>query len=142
MFCEENGILIENSIHKIYISKTKWNRLWQNMDNHLYHMESRLLGEMSIISDMQIPPPLWQKTKRNSRASWWKWKRSEKVGLNLHIQKTKITASSPITSWQIDGETMETVTDFILLSPKITTDNTAAMKLKEVCSLEENLWQS
>ena len=47
--------------------------------------------------------------------------------------------SGPIISWQIDGETMETVTDFILLSPKITTDNTAAMKLKEVCSLEENL---
>ena len=67
---------------------------------------------------------------------------SEKVGLQLNVQKTKIMASGPITSWQIDGETMETVTDFILLSPKITTDNTAAMKLKEVCSLEENLWQS
>ena len=48
-------------------------------------------------------------------------------------------ASGPVISWQIDGETMETVTDFILLSPKITTDNTAAMKLKEVCSLEEKL---
>ena len=65
---------------------------------------------------------------------------SEKVVLKLNIQKTKIMASGPNTSLQIDGETMETVTDFILLSPKITTDNTAAMKLKEVCSLEEKLW--
>ena len=64
---------------------------------------------------------------------------SEKVGLKISIQKKKIMASGPITSWKIDGETMETVTDFILLSPKITTDNTAAMKLKEVCSLEEKL---
>ena len=60
---------------------------------------------------------------------------SEKVGLKLNIQKTKITASGPITSWQIDGETMETVTDFILGGSKIT----AAMKLKDTCSLEENL---
>ena len=66
--------------------------------------------------------------------------KSEKVGLKLNIQKTKITASIPITSWQIDGETMETVTDFIFLSPKITADGEAAMKLKDVCSLEEKLW--
>ena len=66
---------------------------------------------------------------------------SEKVGLNLSIQKTKIMASGPITSWQIDGETMETVTDFIFLGSKITTESwllTVAMKLKDVCSLEEN----
>ena len=60
---------------------------------------------------------------------------SEKVGLKCNIQKTKIMASSPITSWQIDGETMETVTDFIFLGSKIT----AAMKLKNTCSLEEKL---
>ena len=62
---------------------------------------------------------------------------SEKVGLKLNIQKTKIMASSLITSWQTDGETMETVTDFIFLGSKITAD--AAMKLKDVCSLEEKL---
>ena len=64
-------------------------------------------------------------------------KESEKVGLKLNIQKTKIMASSCNTSWQIDGETMETVTDFIFLGSKITADGTAAMKLKDIaCSLE------
>ena len=63
---------------------------------------------------------------------------SEKVGLKLNIQKTKIMASSPITSWQIDGKTMETVTDFILGS-KITADGDCTMKLKDACSLEEKL---
>ena len=65
---------------------------------------------------------------------------SEKVGLKLNIQKTKIMASSPITSWQIDGETMETVTDFILGgAPKSLQMVTTAMKLKDTCSLEEKL---
>ena len=64
---------------------------------------------------------------------------SEKVGLKLNIQKTKIMASSPITSWQIEGETVETVTDFILEAPKSLQMVTAAMKLKDTCSLEEKL---
>ena len=62
---------------------------------------------------------------------------SGKAGLKLNIQKIKIMASCPNTSQQIDGETMEIVTDFIFLGSKIT----AAMKLKDVCSLKENLWQ-
>ena len=68
-------------------------------------------------------------------------KEKEKVGLKLNIQKTKIMASGPITSWQIDGETMETVTDFILFSwaPKSLQMVTVAMKLKDACSLEEKL---
>ena len=61
---------------------------------------------------------------------------SEKVGLKLNIQKTKIMASGPITSWQIDGETMKTVSDFILGAPKSLQMVTAAMKLKDVYSLE------
>ena len=65
---------------------------------------------------------------------------SEKAGLKLNIQKTKIVASSPITSWQIDGETLETVIDFIFLGSKITMMVTAAVKLKDTCSLEEKLW--
>ena len=65
---------------------------------------------------------------------------SEKAGLKLNIQKTKIMASGPISSWQTDGETMETVTDFIFLGSKITAD--VAMKLKDTCSLEEKLWQT
>ena len=65
---------------------------------------------------------------------------SEQVGLKLNIQKTKIMASSPITSWQIDGETMETVRDFIWGAPKSLQSVAAAMKLKDACSLEKNLW--
>ena len=73
---------------------------------------------------------LWMKVKEES----------EKVGLKLNIQKTKIMASGPITSWQIDGETMQTVTDFIFGgTPKSLQMVTAAMKLKDTCSLEEKL---
>ena len=64
---------------------------------------------------------------------------SEKVGLKLNIQKTKIMASDPITSWQTDGETVETVTNFILGAPKSLQMVTAAMKLKDAYSLEEKL---
>ena len=64
---------------------------------------------------------------------------SEKVGLKLNIQKTKIMASGPITSWPIDGETVETVTDFIFWAPKSLQMVTAAMKLKDTYSLEGNL---
>ena len=64
---------------------------------------------------------------------------SEKVGLKLNIQKTKIMTSGPITSWQIDGETMETVKDFIFSAPKSLQMVTAAMKLKDACSLGEKL---
>ena len=64
---------------------------------------------------------------------------SEKVGLKFNIQKTKMMTSGPITSWQIDGETMETVTHFIFWAPKSLQMVTAAMKLKDACSLEEKL---
>ena len=65
---------------------------------------------------------------------------SEKAGLKLNIQKMKIMASGPITSWEIDGGTVETVSDFIFLAPKSLQMVTAAMKLKDACSLEEKLW--
>ena len=65
---------------------------------------------------------------------------SEKVGLKLNIQKTKIMASDPITSWQIDGETVETVSDFIFWAPKPLQMVTATMKLKDTYSLEGKLW--
>ena len=87
-------------------------------------LESRLLGEISITSDMQMTPPLWQ---------------NEKVGLKLNIQKMKIMASGPITSWEIDGEIVETVSDFIFGAPKSLQMVTAAMKLKDAYSLEEKL---
>ena len=65
---------------------------------------------------------------------------SEKVGLKLSIQKTKIMASGPITSWEIDGETVETVSDFIFLGSKITADGECSPELKDAYSLEEKLW--
>ena len=67
---------------------------------------------------------------------------SEKVGLKLNIQKTKIMASGPITSWQINGETMETVRDFICLGSQITADGDYSHETKYTCSLEEKLWQT
>ena len=67
---------------------------------------------------------------------------SEKVGLKLNIQKTKIMASSPITSWQIDGETMETVTDFIFLSSKITAVDDCSHDIKRCLLLGRNLWKT
>ena len=65
---------------------------------------------------------------------------SEKAGLKLNIQKTKIMASSPITSWEIDGETVETVSDFIFLGSKITADGDCSHEIKDAYSLEEKLW--
>ena len=75
--------------------------------------------------------PLWQKMKRNWRASWWKLKEeSKKAGLKFNIQKTKVIASGPITSWQIDGGTMEAVRDFIFLGSKITADGDCSHEIK------------
>ena len=71
-----------------------------------------------------------------------KVKESEKVGLKLNIQKTKIMASGPITSWEINGETVETVTDFILGGFKITADSDCSHEIKRCFSLEEKLWQT
>ena len=73
---------------------------------------------------------LMAESKEKLRASWSKWKESEKVGLKLNIQKTKIMASGPVISWQIDGETMETVTDFIFLGSKINVDSDCSRKIK------------
>ena len=81
--------------------------------------QAGLQGEISITSDMQMTPPIWQKAKRLLMK---KQEESEKAGLKLNIQKTKIMTSGPNASWQIDGETMETVIDFIFLSSKITAD--------------------
>ena len=80
--------------------------------------------EISITSDMQMTPPLWQaESKEELKSLLMKVKaESEKVGLKLNIQKKKIMASGPITSWDIDGETVETVSDFIFGGSKITAD--------------------
>ena len=86
-----------------------------------------------------MTPPLWQKV-RGAKSLLMKVKEeSEKVGLKLNIQKTKIMASGPITSWQMDGKTTETVMDFILGAPKSLQMVTTVMKLKDTYSLEEKL---
>ena len=84
-------------------------------DSMKHKMKSRLPGEISITSNMQMTPPFIAESKEELKSLLMKVKEeSEKVVLKLNIQKTKIMASSPITSWQIGGEIMDTVTDFIL----------------------------
>ena len=94
-------------------------------------LESRLLGEISITSDIQMTPTLWKKAKRKLQSLLMKVKEeSEKAGMKLNIQKTKIMASGPIPSWPIDWETMETVTDFIFLGSKVTADGDCSHEMK------------
>ena len=122
-----------NPAYLTYMQSTSWEKLGfiqagikmaaRNINNLRYADDTTLMAE----SEEELKS-LLMKVKEES----------EKAGLKLNIQKTKILASSPIISWQIDGETMETVRDFIFLDSKIT----AAMKLKDTCSLEEKLWQT
>ena len=84
-------------------------------------------------------PPLWQKGKRIKSLRMKVKEESEKAGLKLNIQETKITASGPITSWQIDGGKMETVKDFIFLGSKITVDCDCSHEIKDIFSLEEKV---
>ena len=97
----------------------------RNINNLRYADDTTLMAE----SEEELKS-LWMKVKDES----------EKVGLKLNIQKTKIMASGPITSWEIDGETLETVPDFIFGAPKSLQMVTAAMKLKDAYSLEGKLW--
>ena len=91
-----------------------------------HKLESRLPGEISITSDMQMAE---SEEELNSILKKVK-EESEKVSLKLNIQKTKVMASGPITSWQLDGETMETVTDFIFLGSTITADDDCSHEIK------------
>ena len=86
-----------------------------------------------------MTPPLWQKVEELKSLLMKVKVESEKVGLKLNIQKTKIMASGPITSWEIDGKTVETVSDFIFWTPESLQMVTAAMKLKDAYSLEGKL---
>ena len=93
-------------------------------------LQSRLPGEISITSDTQMTT-LMEESEEELKSHLMKVKEeSEKTGLKLNIQKTKIMASSPVTSWQIDGEPMETVTDFIFLGSKITADGDCSHEIK------------
>ena len=95
----------------------------------------RNINNLRYANDMT----LMAESEEELKSLLMKVKESAKVGLKLNIQKTKIMASGPITSWQIDGETVETVTDFTFWAPKSLQVVTAAMKLKDTCSLEEKL---
>ena len=102
-----------------------------------HKLESRLPAEIPIASDIQMTPPLMAESEEELKSLLMKVKKeSEKVGLKLNIQKTKIMVSGPITSWQIDGETVETVADFIFLGSKITADGDCSHEIKEAYSLE------
>ena len=104
-----------------------------------HKLESRLLGEISITLDAD-DTTLMVESEEELKSLLIKVKEENEAGLKLNIQKTKIMASGLITSWQIDGETMRTVTDFIFLGSKITADS--HMKLKDTCSLKEKQWQT
>ena len=111
---------------------------WETLGWKKHKLESRLLGQYA---DMQMTSPLWQaESEEELKSLLMKVKETEKVVLKLNIKKTKIMASGPITSWEIDGKTVETVSDFIFLGSKIPRMVTAAMKLKDAYSLEGKLW--
>ena len=105
-----------------------------------HKLESTLSGEISISSDMQMTTTLMAESEEELKSLLRKVKEeSEKVGLNLNIQKTKIMASGPITSWEIDGQTVGTVSDFIFFGSKITADGDCSHEIKRRLSLEEKL---
>ena len=104
-----------------------------------HKLESRLPGEISITSDMQMTPPLMAESKELKSLLMKVKEESEKVGLKLNTQKTMIMASGPTTLWEIDGETVQTVSDFIFGAPKSLQMVIAAMKLKDAYSLEGKL---
>ena len=111
--------------------------LWKMLGWMKHKLESRLLGEISITSNIQMTPLLWQRAKKSLLIKVKE--ECEKAGLKLNIQKTKIRASGPNISWQIDGETVETMTDFILGGSKITTDGDFSHEIKRHLLLEEKL---
>ena len=106
-----------------------------------HELESRLRGEISITSDKQMTPTtVMTESEEELKSLLMTMKEeSEKAGLKLNIQKTKIRASGPITSWQIDEKTVETVTDFLFLGSQITADGDCSHEMKGTCSLEEKL---
>ena len=105
-----------------------------------HKLESRLLGEISIISYMQMTPLLWQSGEELKSLLMKVKEESEKAGLKVNSQKAKIMATSPITSWLIDGQKWKQWQTLFSWAPKSLQMVTTAMKFKDACSLEENLW--
>ena len=114
---------------------------WETLDWKNHKLESRLLGKNINNLRYADDTTLMAESEEELKSLLMKVKgKSEKVCLKVNIQKTKIMASGPITSWEIDGETVETVSYFIFWAPKSLQMVTAAMKLKDAYSLEEKLW--
>ena len=104
-----------------------------------YRLESRLLGEISTTSDTQMIPLMVEREEELKSLLMRVKEESEKAGLKLNIQKTKIMASGPITSWQTEGEKVKAVTDFLFLDSKITADGDHSKKLKAMTNLDSIL---
>ena len=136
---------IGNGVHQGYILSPCLFNLYAEytmQDARLDESEARIKTAGRNINNLRYADDttLMTESKEELKSLLMKVKEeSEKAGLKLNIQRTKIMASGPITSWQIDGETMETVTDFIFLGPKSLQMVIAAMKLKDACSLKEKL---
>ena len=132
-------------VNRVYFSNVSnglWLAVWVVSINQQYPVASFSKSQDNFLNSRNhILIPGRKNAKKNAKGLLMKLKEeSEKLGLKLNIQKTKTIASGPITSWQIDEETVQTMADFIFWGSKITADgDTAAMKLKDACSLEEKL---
>ena len=124
----------KESVKAVYCHPAYLTSVWSTSREMLgwmkHKLKSRLPGEISITSDTQMTPPSWQKVKKLKSLLMKVKEESEKVGLKPSIQKIKIMASAPITSWQIDGETVEAMRGFILGGSKITADGDHSHEIK------------
>ena len=124
-----------------YMQSTWWNAMLDEAQARI-KIAGRNISNLRYAEDSTLMAVSKEELKRLLMKL--KEEKSKKVGLKINIQKAKIMASGPVTSWQIDRETMETVTDFIFLGSKINLDGECSHKvfLKDACSLEEKLWQN
>ena len=139
------GCILTSSLFNLYAAYIMWKVRLDcqeilNWIDSIQLIESRLQGEISITSYIQMITPLWQKAQSNKRASWWKWEESEKAALQLNIQKTKIMASSPSLHGKEMGKQWKQWQTLFPLVPKSLQMVMRVMELKDTCSLEEKLW--
>ena len=127
-----------HSAYLTYMQSTSWEMLgWIK-----HKLESRFPGEISVTSSADDTTLMAESEEQLKNLLIKVKEESEKAGLKLNIQKTKVMASGPITSWQIDGKTIKAVTDFIFLGSQITADALQMVIAAIFCSLEEKLWQT